>query len=166
MGGIGVTEDTLLFICNKKLMPDLTPGTQIVNPTQPYGVADLEAAKFRWNNGTVTIGVSPTDRVASYTGTIVVGSGKSAGTLTSVLSGIVRNITQVTPNLTDTGTATTVLVDASGGTVIGLAAQNESVTTNYGTIQPISTDMNWITSTNGTGQASAMNVVLTVHYEK
>src|SRR3972149_11415416 len=138
-------------------------GSAIVHPSNFYSSGDLQMGAYRVNNGTVTLGVSPTDRVESYLGTIVVATGKSAGTLAAVTSGIIRSITQVTPNLTGTGTATTILKDAAGGTIVALAAQNESVTTNYGTTQPIGTVMSWISTTSGTGQASPMNIVLNVH---
>lgn len=145
-------------------MPDLTAGTQLASNASGFSLPELEVGKFY-----IIAGGTPAIRTAgehaSYTGTIVVGSGKSAGTLASTVSGLVRRVTQVTPDLTGTGTATTVLKDASGGTIIGLAAQNESVTTSYGTVEPINTGMSWITSTSGTGQASAMNVVIQVHYD-
>uniref|UniRef100_A0A6M3K7X0 Uncharacterized protein n=2 Tax=viral metagenome TaxID=1070528 RepID=A0A6M3K7X0_9ZZZZ len=140
-------------------------GSAIVQPSNAYSLADLQMGAYRVNNGTVTLGVSPTDRIGAYVGTITVATGKSAGTLASVVSGIIRNITQTTPNLTGTGTATTELLDAAGGTIVSLAAQDESVVTNYGTIQPIGTTMSWVSTTSGTGQASAMNIILNVHYE-
>ena len=141
-------------------------GSAIVHPSNAYSAQDYQMGAYRINNGTVTIAISPENSADSYLGTLIVATGKSAGTLASSISGIIRSVTQVTPDLTGTGTATTVLVDAAGGTIVSLAAQAESVTTNYGTTQPISTAMNWISTTSGTGQASPMNIVLNVHYEK
>lgn len=151
-------------------MPDLTEGTQLASNTNPFDTASLEAGKFIVDSagvvsvrsgGTLTATGSHTNLI----GTITVGSGKSAGTLASTISGLIRYVTQTTPDLTGTGTATTVLVDSAGGTIAALAAQNESVVTAYGTTVPIDTNMKWIATTNGTGQASAMNILLDIHYD-
>lgn len=144
-------------------MPDLTQGTQLASSSLQFGVADYEAGKFYVIPGG-TVAVRTAGEHASYLGTITIASAGSAGTLASVISGLVRRVTQTTPNFTGTGTTTTILKDATGGTVIGLAAQNESVTTSYGTVEPINSSMSWITTADGT-QASAMNVVIRVHYD-
>lgn len=154
-------------------MPDLTAGTQLASNTSGFAVSDLESGKFVVSSGglvsvrnTVTSGtLTATGSHTNLIGTITVGSGKSAGTLTSTIGGLIRYVTQTTPNLTGTGTATTVLVDSAGGTIAALAAQDESVVTSYGTTVPIDTNMKWITSTSGTGQASAMNILLDIHYD-
>ena len=150
-------------------MSDLTPGTQLAT-NSGFGIADLEAGKFIVSSGGVVSvrnggTVTSTGSHTNYIGTITVGSGKSAGTLASTISGLVRYVTQTTPNLTGTGTATTVLTDSAGGTIAALAAQNESVVTAYGTAVPIDTNMSWVASTNGTGQASDMAILLNVHYD-
>lgn len=150
-------------------MPDLTEGTQLATNGNHFDTASLEAGKFIIDSsgvvsvragGTVTATGSHTNLI----GTITIGSAKSAGTLTSTIGGLVRYVTQTTPNLTGTGTVTTVLVDSAGGTIAALAAQNESVVTAYGTTVPINTNMKWIATADGT-QAGAMNVLLNIHYD-
>lgn len=39
-------------------MPDLSKGTALVQPTQGFSTQDYEQAKFRWNNGTVSVRVT------------------------------------------------------------------------------------------------------------
>lgn len=104
-------------------------------------------------------------RTETYLGTVTVGVAKSAGTLASAIDGLIRNVTLVTPAMTGTGTATMTLVDSKGGTPVALAAQDESVTTNYGTIQPIGTAMSWVVTANGT-QSAIATVSFAAHYEK
>ena len=145
-------------------MPDLTQGTQIVSNTSGFALPELEVGKFYLIPGG-TPAIRTAGAHAAYTGTITVAIGKSAGTLTSAISGLVRRITQTVPNLNGTGTATSRLQDSGGGTVIQLAAQDESTTTSYGTVEPINTNMSWISDTSGTGQATAQSIVLTVHYD-
>jgi hypothetical protein len=151
-------------------MADLTPGTQLTSNTSGFGVADLEAGKFSVSSGGVVSvrssgTLTATGSHTNYLGTItVVGTAKTAGTLASTISGLVRYVTQTTPNLTGTGTATTVLVDSAGGTIIALGAQVESTVTSYGTTVPIDTNMKWISTVDGT-QATSMNILLNVHYD-
>lgn len=151
-------------------MPDLTAGTQLASNTSGFAISDLESGKFIVSSGGL-VSVRQGGTVTSagvhtnYIGTITVGSGKSAGTLASTISGLVRWVTQTTPDLTGTGTATTVLIDSANGTVAAFGAQNESVVTAYGTTVPIDTNMKWISTTSGTGQASAMNILLNIHYD-
>ena len=110
---------------------------------------------------------TPINSVAVHKGTvtIVTDDTNKAGTLTSTVAGLIRNITQVTPDMEGTGTATTMLVDSVGGTIATLAAQVEGLITNYGTIVPLSTDMSWITTADGT-QSVARDVILNIHYEQ
>jgi hypothetical protein len=151
-------------------MPDLTSGTQLASNTSGFGIADLEAGKFIVSSGglvSVRSGgtVTATGSHTNHLGTILVAIGKSAGTLTSTISGLVRYVTQTTPNLDGTGTATTRLVDSAGGTIIQFAAQDESVVTAYGTTVPINTNMTWISDTSGTGQAAIGTIKLNIHYD-
>jgi hypothetical protein len=102
----------------------------------------------------------------SSTGTVVLPTSDTvtAATVSNTLVGYVRGITIVTPAMTGTGTTTLQLVDSKGGTMIS-QAQDESVTAYYGTTAPMSTDMSWIASANGT-QAALGTVSFLVHYEK
>lgn len=106
-------------------------------------------------------------RTETYLGTVVIATSDTttSGTLASAIDGMIRNITLVTPALTGTGTATMTLVDSLGGTLVALAAQDESVITNYGTIQPVGTAMEWVVTANGTQSANA-TVTFAVHYEQ
>lgn len=103
----------------------------------------------------------------TFQGTIVIPTDDSVvvGTLSSTIDGLIRSITVQTPALEGTGTATVELTDDLGGTIVGLAAQDESVITNYATIQPVTTDMEWTATANGT-QSSAANVIFVVHYDQ
>lgn len=112
-----------------------------------------------------TINAIPLNSVASSKGTVTITTPASAGTLASTLNGLMRYVTQVSPNLEGTGTVTTCLVDSAGGTVAALAAQNESVITTYGTTVPITTDMSWVATADGT-QSASVDVVLDIHYER
>lgn len=105
--------------------------------------------------------------VNTYVGSIIVTTPASAGTLASPINGLTKRITVVTPDLsgTATGTATLKLIDGSGGTIIALAAQPESGTVSYGTQEPITTDMSWIATCEGT-QSATGTILLRVHYEK
>jgi len=148
-------------------MPSLTPGTQLTSNTSGFGVADLEAGKFIVSSGgVVSLRATTSGSYTNSLSTITVAIGKSAGTLASTIGGHISYVTQTTPNLTGTGTATTRLVDSSSGTIIQFAAQDESVVTAYGTAVPIDTNMSWISDTSGTGQVSAMSIVLNIHYQQ
>jgi hypothetical protein len=131
---------------------------------------DREYAKFvEPISGTTAIRVS--HQIASYTGTVNVGSAKALGTLTSPINGLIRNITQNAPTMASiTGTVTTSLVDGGGGTVLTLPAQAENSIANVGTIQPVDTSMKFIAVTTGSSDgtittAGGADIVLTVHYE-
>ena len=106
-------------------------------------------------------------KTRTYQGTIVIPTDDSVvvGTLASDIDGLVRNITVSTPAMEGTGTATVILTDVLGGTVIALAAQDESVIANYGTVQPIGTAMEWTATANGT-QSATRDVIIAVHYEQ
>lgn len=106
-------------------------------------------------------------RTETFTGTVTIVTSDSvtSGTLASVIDGMIQNVTLVTPAMEGTGTATMTLVDSIGGTPIALAAQDESVTTNYGTIQPIGTAMEWVVTADGT-QSANVDITFAVHYEK
>ena len=103
----------------------------------------------------------------TFQGTITIGTSDSitSGTLASTIDGLIRSITVVTPALEGTGTATIELVDSLGGTVVSLAAQDESVTTNYATIDPIGTAMEWVATASGT-QSAARSIIFAVHYDQ
>jgi hypothetical protein len=131
---------------------------------------DREYAKFvEPISGTTAVRVS--HQIASYVGTLNIGSAKALGTLTSTINGLIRNITQVTPAMGSiTGTTTTSLVDANGGTVLTIPAQAENTTANSGTIVPIDTTMKFIAvntgDPNGTiTTAGGADITLNVHYE-
>jgi hypothetical protein len=106
-------------------------------------------------------------RTETALGTVVIPTSDTvtSGTLAASFSGLLRNVTLVTPAMTGTGTATMTLVDSLGGTPVALAGQDESVTTNYGTIQPIGTAMEWVVTANGTQDAAA-TVTFAAHYEQ
>jgi hypothetical protein len=131
---------------------------------------DREYAKFvEPISGTTAVRVS--HQIASYLGTVNVGSAKALGTLTSSINGLIRNITQSAPAMASiTGTVTTSLIDASGGTVLTLPAQAENSIVNTGTIQPVDTSMKFIAVTTGDANgtittAGGADIVLNVHYE-
>lgn len=102
----------------------------------------------------------------SSAGTVIIPTSDSvtSGTTANTFVGYIRGVTIVTPSMTATGTATLELKDSKGGTLI-TKAQAEGVTSYYGTTQPMTTDMSWICTANGT-QAAAATVAFLVHYEK
>jgi hypothetical protein len=120
-------------------------------------------------SGTTAVRVS--HQIASYVGTVNIGSAKALGTLVSPINGLIRNITQTTPSMGSiTGTTTTSLVDSGGGTVLTIPAQAESVTANVGTIVPVDTTMKFISTNTGDTDgtittAGGADIVLTIHYE-
>jgi hypothetical protein len=118
-------------------------------------------------NGTIaSVGGTVTTQGAFATGlgTIACSVAGSAGTIANTYSGVSRGITIVTPALDDSGTATLYLLDSLGGTMIS-QAQNESGTTYYGTVVPMTTSMNWISMYNAT-QSATTQLTFAVHYEK
>lgn len=121
------------------------------------------------NAGTINVGtmVHP---IVSAAQTITVGSGKTSGTLTSTLNGMIWKITQTTPAMQGTpGSAATFLTDSAGGTIASLGTQAEATITNYGTQVPINTDFKWITNTSGDPDGTATadtNIIVLVHYQK
>jgi hypothetical protein len=121
--------------------------------------------------GSGTVAQLVTHQIGSYLGTVNVGSAVALGTLVSPINGLVRSITQTTPSMGSiTGTATTSLLDSSGGTIIALPAQAEGAVVTTGTIQPIDTSMSFVTTTTGDPNgtittAGGANIVLNVHYE-
>lgn len=102
----------------------------------------------------------------SYLGTITIATSDTTqdGTLAVAENGLVRRVTVTTPDMEGTGTATVKMVDASGGTVIGLAAQDESTVTSYGTVEPMTSSMEWVATADGT-QSTDADIVIEVHYE-
>lgn len=131
---------------------------------------DREYAKFvEPISGTTAVRVS--HQIASYLGTINVGSAVALGTLTSPINGLIRNITQVAPAMASiAGTVTTSLIDSKGGTLITIPAQAENSIANVGTIQPIDTSMSFVAVTTGNPNGTittdgGVNIVLAVHYE-
>jgi hypothetical protein len=116
------------------------------------------------NAGTTAVYVISSGEFSTGLGTIASSVAGSAGTLANTFSGVSKGITIITPALTSTGTATLTLTDSLGGTMIS-QAQNEAGTTYYGTIVPMTTDMTWVSTYNGT-QAATTALVFAVHYEK
>jgi hypothetical protein len=120
-------------------------------------------------SGTTAVRVS--HQIASYLGTINIGSAKAAGTLASPINGLIRSITQVTPAFASiTATVDTALKDSSSGTVIALPAQAESVIVTTGTIQPVDTTMSFVAVSTGNADgtvttAGGATISLNVHYE-
>lgn len=108
--------------------------------------------------------VSPYNSIHSNLATITVASAAIVGTLASTMSGLTRRITMVTPAMTGTGTATLHIIDSKGGTILTLAAQDESVITNYGTVEPLSKDMSFLVTASETQSADAA-IILDVHLE-
>jgi hypothetical protein len=102
----------------------------------------------------------------SSAGTVIIPTSDTvtSGTTANTFTGYIRGITIVTPSMTATGTATLKLIDSKGGTSISIA-QNEQVTAFTGTTSPMTTDMSWVCTANGT-QAAAATVSFLVHYEK
>jgi len=137
----------------------------VYNSTPPT-IADGEASRLQ-TDATGNLMVSTQGETTSFQGTIVIPTSDTVvvGTLASTIDGLIRNVTVQTPALEGTGTATVELVDSLGGTVVGLAAQDESVITNYGTTQPISTSMEWTATANGT-QSAAANIIFVAHYQQ
>jgi hypothetical protein len=136
----------------------------------PSVITDREYEKFvEPVEGTTAVRVS--HQIASYLGTINIGSAKALGTLTSPINGLVRSITQVTPTFASiVATVNTSLVDSSLGTIIAIPAQVESVIVTTGTIQPIDTSMKFIAVSTGNANgtvttAGGVDIVLNVHYE-
>jgi len=113
------------------------------------------------------LSVDATGVTTSYTGTVVIPTSDTVdvGTLASTIDGLIRGITVVTPDMEGTDATVFTLVDGIGGTVVTLASQAESVTTYYGTIQPISTLMEFEATAAGT-QSAAKNIIFQVHYEQ
>jgi len=117
-----------------------------------------------------TTAVRHANPMISYTGTVNVGSGKTAGTLASVISGLVYKVSQGVGTLAGTpGTVTTILKDTLGGTMASLAVLPESGTSATGTIVPIDTGCSWVATTTGDPDgtqvaAAGVNVVLQIHY--
>jgi hypothetical protein len=103
--------------------------------------------------------------------TINIGSAKTAGTATSAISGLIYKVSQAVGTLSGTpGTVDTKLLDATGGTIAVLAAQEESSTATYATTVPITTSMKWITEATGDPDgtqvaAAGVNVVLNITYQ-
>lgn len=131
---------------------------------QALSVNDLMTASY----GTSTQGtaLNVARLWGSSAGTVVIPTSDtvSSGTTANTFVGYVRGITIVTPSMTATGTATLKLIDSKGGTAIS-QAQNEGVTAYYGTTSPMTTDMSWVCTANGT-QSSAATISFLVHYEK
>ena len=137
----------------------------------PSALNDLQVASYvETPASSGTTAVRYANPMVSYTGTINVGSGKTAGTLTSVLSGLVYKVTQGVGTLAGTpGTVTTILKDTLGGTMASLPTLAESGTAATGTIVPIDTGCSWIATTTGDPDgtqvaAAGVNVVLQIHY--
>ena len=103
---------------------------------------------------------------ATSYGTVIIPTSDTvvSGTTTNTFTGYTRGVTIVTPALESTGTATLKLIDGKGGTLIS-QAQDESVVAYYGTIAPMTTDMKWVCTANGT-QSAAGTISFAVHYEK
>ncbi len=166
-GSIVVTAGTISDLDTVGTVGVLEAGSVVVT-SGTIGDLDTVGTVGVINSGSVvvTVGtVTPFDSVASTLGTVTITTPASAGTLTCPVTGLLRYVTQVSPDLEGTGTVTTCLVDSSGGTLVALAAQNESVTTCYGTISPMTTTMKWVATADGT-QSATVGVVLQMHYEK
>lgn len=103
-------------------------------------------------------------RVSSYKGSVTIVTPKDAGTLTPAVNGLVRYITIKSPALTGTGTVTTEILDSTGGTYFS-QAQDEAVTTTYGSIFPLVTSDSIVCTANGTQDATG-TIVFEMHYER
>jgi hypothetical protein len=120
-------------------------------------------------SGTTAVRVS--HQIASYVGTLNIGSGVASGTLVSPINGLIRSITQVTPSFASiTATVDTRLVDSNNGTIVAIPAQVESKIATVGTIQPIDTTMSFIADSTGNANGTVTtengaNIVLNIHYE-
>lgn len=117
--------------------------------TSTSGTAQKTMGWYDYSYGTVVIPTSDT---------------VTSATVASSIAGYIQGITIVTPAMTGTGTVTFQLVDGKGGTLIS-QAQNESVTSFYGTARPVNTSMSWIATANGT-QAALGTVTFAVHYQR
>jgi len=123
-------------------------------------VGNLDSGSVVVTAGTVT----PTNSVAAHKGTIEIATPESAGTVTAPFNGKLFHLTLVTPDMEGSGTATLDIVDTAGGTVFS-QAQDESLTACYGSIVPVTTDMEFRAVADGT-QSASVDVIYEAHYEK
>lgn len=110
--------------------------------------------------------VSLQSSIDSWVGTISIPLSETvtSGTLTSGFNGLMRHITITTPAMEVTGTATVNILDAAGGTLY-TQAQDEGLTTTYGSIVPVLTTMKFVAVANGT-QSAARSIVVRAYYER
>lgn len=131
---------------------------------QALSVNDLMTASYGTSSQGTALNVA---RLwGSSLGTIVMPTSDTvtSGTIDNTFTGYIRGISIVTPAMTGTGTATLKLQDPLGVAVVSIA-RDESTSGFVGTTAPMTTDMDWVITANGT-QAALGTVTFMVHYEK
>jgi len=110
--------------------------------------------------------VQPVNSVNVLLGTVIVPTSDTvtSGTTANTVNGLMRYVTFKTPAMTATGTATLKITDVDGGTLF-TQAQDESGTTTYGSIVPLTDNMNYVVTANGT-QAAAGTFTFNLYYER